>query len=497
MKTFDPKQVRVRYAPSPTGDFHVGGARTALFNYLFAKHHGGKFILRIEDTDRTRYNPQSVGRLLGGLKFLGLHWDEGPDIGGPYGPYVQSERLEMYGSYCQELIENGSAYRCFCSQERLRSLSGERTGSKSSGYDRRCRDITVKDADRRATAGEPYTVRLKLPLDGEIIVRDAVRGPITFQNVDLQDTIIMKSDGIPTYHLANVVDDHHMKITHVLRGDEWKTSFPLHIYLYDAFGWQPPVMAHLPLILNPSGKGKMSKREGRAPDGRLQPVFVHTFEKLGYLPEALINYLALLGWSLDDKTEIMRKDELIGRFSLERVRPSPAAWDYNKLTYFNRVYIRGLSPEELTRRLIPFLAAEGINAVPETLLRITPLIQKRLNLLSDVTSWVDFFFMEQLPDYDPSLLLPKKLTLTDTIAILKHLRRVLADTDFDHDSLEAILGAAVRDLGHEPKEIFHSLRVAVCAKQVTPPFPGVLEILGKDITLNRLENALTKLTGES
>ena len=243
------KSVRVRYAPSPTGDFHVGGARTALFNYLFARHHGGKFILRIEDTDQKRYNPDALGWLLNGHHYLGLEWDEGPEVGGDYGPYTQSERLDLYQKYSQQLLDEGKAYRCFCTPERLAEMRElQKKNKQAFGYDRYCRNIDPAEAAERAAQGEDFTVRLKLPLDGEITVHDLIRGDITFQNALLQDAVMMKSDGYPTYHLANVVDDHLMEISHILRGDEWVNSLPLHIHLYNAFGWDPPLMAHLPLI---------------------------------------------------------------------------------------------------------------------------------------------------------------------------------------------------------------------------------------------------------
>ena len=286
--------VRVRYAPSPTGDFHVGGARTALFNYLFARHCGGRFILRVEDTDQKRYNPDALAWLLRGLRYLGLDWDEGPEVGGDFGPYVQTERLDIYQRYSRQLLESGAVYRCFCTPERIEAGSKElQRQGRNPGYDRLCRDLDPAEAARRAARGESHTLRFKVPLDGDVTVHDLIRGDITFQNAILQDTVLMKSDGIPTYHLANVIDDHLMEISHILRGDEWVNSLPLHIHLYGALGWKPPVMAHLPLILNPTGRGKMSKREDRAPDGRLLPVFVRSFEDTGYLAEAMINYARL------------------------------------------------------------------------------------------------------------------------------------------------------------------------------------------------------------
>ncbi len=487
--------VRVRYAPSPTGDFHVGGARTALFNYLFARHHGGKFIIRIEDTDQKRYNPESLQWLLDGLRYLKLDWDEGPEVGGDYGPYVQTERLDIYQAYCQQLIEAGHAYRCFCTPERLEAVRRERQtrNDPSTGYDRHCRHINPAQAAERAARGERYVVRAKLPLEGEITVHDVIRGDITFQNANLQDAVLMKSDGIPTYHLANVIDDRLMQISHIMRGDEWVNSLPLHLHLYNAFGWEPPVMAHLPLILNPTGKGKMSKREERAPDGRLLPVFVRTFKALGYLSEAMVNYLALLGWSYDDKTEIMSRNELIERFSLRRVNAAPAAWNYDKLDHFNGLYMRALPVEELTELLMPYLEAAGLKADYETLLKISPMIQERLTVLSDAVAWVDFFFVDELPAYDLDLLVPKKMSLADVSNILQNARNLLAETEFTHDSLETSLRNGAKALGVKAGQMFQPIRVAVCGKKVAPPLFETLAVLGKETVLKRLDRALERL----
>lgn len=490
-----PEQVRVRYAPSPTGDFHVGGARTALFNYLFARHHGGKFILRIEDTDQKRYNPRALKWLLDGLQYLGLNWDEGPQVGGDYGPYIQTERLDLYQHYCRQLLEAGHAYRCFCTPERLAAVRQEREkrNDPTSGYDRYCRDVDPAEAAERAAKGESHVVRAKLPLDGEITAHDVIRGEITFQNAQLQDSVLMKSDGIPTYHLANVVDDHLMEISHIMRGDEWVNSLPLHMHLYDFFAWDPPVMAHLPLILNPTGKGKMSKRETRAPDGRLLPVFVRSFEALGYLPEAMVNYLALLGWSYDDKTEFMTRDELIERFSLKRVNPSPASWNYDKLDHFNGHYIRQLGVEDLTDRLMPFLAGAGLQADRNTMLQITPLIQERLTTLADAPDWVDFFFVDELPDYDSAELIPKKGDVATARSVLERAYQTFQDIEFKHDALEAGLRADAEALGLKAGQMFQPVRVAVCGKKVAPPLFETLNILGKTTTLKRIKKAIAKL----
>lgn len=487
--------VRVRYAPSPTGDFHVGGARTALFNYLFARHHGGKFIVRIEDTDQKRYNPEAVTWLLNGLRYLGLDWDEGPEVGGDYGPYTQTERLEIYQQHCQQLLDNDRAYRCFCTPERLTAVrEAQEQAKQSTGYDRHCRSLDPAEAAARAATGESFTVRVKLPLDGEITVHDVIRGEITFQNADLQDSVLMKSDGIPTYHLANVIDDHLMEISHILRGDEWVNSLPLHIHLYNAFGWEPPLMAHLPLILNPTGKGKMSKREGRAPDGRVLPVFVRTFQEIGYLPEAMVNYMALVGWSYDDKTELMTRPELIERFSLERVNASPAAWNYDKLNNMNGLYIRQLTVEDLTDRLLPFITRTGLAVEREYLRKITPLIQERIQVLGDAPEQADFFFAETLPDYDAELLIPKKSDAAATLAGLSRAAEILASVEFNHDALDAALRVGADELGLKVGQMFQPIRVAVCGRTASPPLLETLEVLGRETTVNRVKLAIEKLT---
>ena len=488
------KTVRVRYAPSPTGDFHVGGARTALFNYLFARHHGGKFILRIEDTDQKRYNPQALGWLLGGLRYLGLTWDEGPQAGGDYGPYVQTERLEIYQQYCRELIERGAAYRCFCPPDRLEAVSKDlQARGLNPGYDRHCRALSAQEAERRAADGESHTVRFKMAIEGETSVHDVIRGDISFPNSNLQDTVLMKSDGIPTYHLANVIDDHLMEITHILRGDEWVNSLPLHSHLYAAFGWEPPVMAHLPLILNPTGKGKMSKREDRAPDGRLLPVFVRTFEEMGYLPEAMVNYLALLGWSYDDKTEIMSREELIERFTLERVNASPAVWNYEKLDHLSGYYMRQLPIEELANRLLPFVRAAGYDPGGERMLKVSPLIQERITTLSDAASKFTFFFADELAPYDTAELIPQKGDAAMALTSLRRAREVFLTAEFNREALDAKLRAEADAAGIKPGQMFQPIRVAACGRKAAPPLFETLEVLGRETCIHRIDQAIRKL----
>ena len=488
-------QVRVRFSPSPTGLLHVGGLRTALFNWLFARHSGGAFILRIEDTDQSRYDPQAVPDLLASLRWLGLDWDEGPEVGGEYGPYFQSQRLDIYQRYARQLVESGHAYYCFCSPERLAQLRQQQLQRKEPiGYDRHCRNLDPQRAAERVAAGEPAVIRLKMPLEGQTTFHDLIRGDITVDNSTQDDLVLLKTDGFPTYHLANVVDDHLMRITHIMRADEWIPTAPRHVRLYQAFGWQMPLIAHLPVVLDPSGKGKMSKRKQVAADGRELPVLVRDFRAAGYLPEAMFNFLALVGWSYDGHTELMTRQEIIERFSIEHINPAAAVFDYEKLDYFNGVYIRQLDVDDLTERLLPFMERAGLPAERATLRRIVPLIRERMERLDQAPGLIDFFFVEQLPDYDPALLIPQKLDAATTRRLLEEARQVLAEvTPFTHDSLERALRARAEALGVKAGQFFGPIRVAVCGRNVAPPLFGTLEVLGRERVLSRIAQALGKL----
>ncbi|HET7375882.1 MAG TPA: glutamate--tRNA ligase, partial [Anaerolineae bacterium] len=397
--------VRVRFAPSPTGFLHVGGLRTALFNWLFARKMGGQFILRIEDTDQKRYTPGGVRAIMDGLLWLGLQWDEGPDktslrqmqqnedwdgapdLGGPFGPYVQSLKVKRYQAAANELIEKGWAYRCDCTPERLAQVRKEHIANKQPArYDRHCRFKQPGEVD----PNKPHVVRLAVPLEGTTTVHDLIRGPITVDYTLQDDFVILKSDGFPTYHLAAMVDDHDMQITHVLRADEWLPSLPRHILIYTAFGWTPPIFAHLPVILNPSGKGKMSKRSAKTAGGNFEnSVFVTEFRDEGYLPEAMRNFLALVGWAPGSgiEQEIFSTEELINVFSLDHVNPSPAAFPYDKLDWMNGMYIRALPVDELAKRIYPFLLQAGLEVDTDRLLKITPDIRERLVTLKDAVQF--------------------------------------------------------------------------------------------------------------
>ncbi len=479
--------VRVRFAPSPTGYLHVGGARTALFNWLFARHHNGVFILRIEDTDRTRFVPEALEDIMESLRWLGLEWDEGPEVGGDYGPYFQSQRLDIYQKYAKQLVDSGHAYYCYCSPERLARVREEqrRRGEPDVGYDRHCRYLTAKERAEYEAQGIVPVVRLKVPLEGQTSFHDVLHGDITVDNAKLDDLVLLKSDGYPTYHLANVVDDHLMGISHVMRADEWLPSVPKHVLLYQAFGWDIPIYAHLPVILAPTGKGKLSKRHGG--------VAVHEFREEGYLPEAMVNFLARVGWAYDDKTEFFTRQELIEKFSLEGVSKSPAAFSYDKLEWMNGVYIRMLPPDELARQLMPFLERAGLTADLPTVRRLVPLIQERLKKLSEVVEWVDFVFVDQL-NYDPALLVGKKMTAEESLAALRKARETLAALpDFEEETLEKALRALVKELGLKAGQLFGILRGAVTGKKVAPPLFGTLSILGQERALKRIDQALEVL----
>lgn len=486
-----PDPVRVRFAPSPTGFFHVGGVRTALFNWLFARHHGGKFIIRIEDTDQARYKEFALRDLLEGLRWLGLDWDEGPDVGGEHAPYVQSQRQSIYREYADKLVESGHAYRCYCSAERVAEVrKKQRAENLPIGYDRRCRNLAAAEQTEFEAQGITSVVRLKVPLEGQMILSDVLHDDITIDFQSLRDDkVLLKSDGFPTYNLAAPVDDHLMGITHIIRGDEWLPSAPYHILLFQALGWQPPIYVHLPLVLAPSGKGKLSKRDGA--------VSVREFKAQGYLPEAMINFLARTGWALDDKTEIFDRDELIRVFDLGGISSSPARFSYEKLEWINGHYIRQLNPGDLAARLLPFLREAGFDADLDLTLKLVPLIQERLKTLAEAVGWVDFFFADEI-SYDPAALVQKNMTTGDALRTLQAAIEALgALGDFADEAVEGALRPLVDSLGLKARQIFGTLRIACTGKQVAPPLFETFSIMGRDAVLGRLRKAQALLgTGE-
>src|SRR5213593_3737060 len=392
--------VRTRYAPSPTGEPHLGNMRTALFSWLLARHYGGQFFLRIEDTDQARYVESGIEAQMEALRWLGLTWDEGPDVGGPYAPYTQSERLETYREHAERLVAGEHAYLCYCSPQRLEEVrKAQQARKEPPRYDRRCRNLSPEERRAAEAQGARPVVRFKTPLDGETVTHDVLRGSVTFQNDTLDDFVLLKSDGYPTYHLAAQVDDHLMQTTHVLRGEEWLPSAPRHFLIYRAFGWEPPAFAHLSRILGPD-RAKLSKRHGA--HAALE------YREQGYLPDAVVNFLALLGWSLDDHTEIIDRATLIRHFDLDRVLPNPAVFNVEKLDWLNGVYIRSLSLPEFVQRLHNYLLKyTTVQAEPTLLERVAPLIQERIKKLGEVPDLIDFFLKDDL-DYEINTLLGKK-----------------------------------------------------------------------------------------
>jgi len=483
-------QVRVRYAPSPTGFPHVGNIRTALFNWLFARHHGGKFILRIEDTDVARRVEGAVEVILESLRWLGLDWDEGPEVGGEHGPYFQSQRLQIYQPIAQRLVEEGQAYLCYCSPQELEQMRQEQIRRKQPPrYDRRCRNLSEEQRRSLEAEGRTPVVRFKTPLEGETKFQDLIRGEITFKNELLDDFVLLKSDGYPTYHLASVVDDHLMQISHVLRADEWLSSTPRHVLLYQALGWEPPLFAHLSMILGPD-RSKLSKRHGATS--------ITEFQEQGYLPEAVLNFLALLGWSLDDHTEILSREELVRYFSLERIGKTAAIFDHQKLRWMNGVYLRKLSPEEFLERLLPFLERDLPPEARKSLSRdyvaqIAPLIQERITLLGEAAEYTLFFFLDEL-SYDPTLLLNRGLSAKDARQALHiSLEKLEALGDFSAESLEGLLRPLASELGLKTGQLFGLLRVAVTGRTAAPPLFQTMAVLGRERCLRRIELALKRL----
>ncbi|GIV71134.1 glutamate--tRNA ligase [Caldilinea sp.] len=487
---------RVRFAPSPTGYLHLGGLRTALFDWLYARHTGGQFILRIEDTDQKRYNPESLQDLMEGLRWLGLHWDEGPDIGGPHAPYIQSQRQPIYQQYANWLVEHGKAYRCYTTEEELEELR-----ARGLPYDRRHRNLTPEQRAAFEAEGRPFVIRFAAPLTGTTTVHDAIRGEITVENATIVDPVLLKSDGLPTYHLAVVVDDHLMEITHVLRGEEWIPSAPLHVLLFEAFGWSAPVFVHLPVILDPSGKGKMSKRK-TVVDGREFSPFVRDYIRGGYLPDAMFNFLATMGWSFDPEREIFTREEAIERFDVADISPKATALPFSKLEWMNGVYIRQMDVVALKDAVAPFVAADlGLDV--ETLRRdprllaLTPLIQERIKLLTEATALVDWAFLpaEKITYPDPTQLIGKKLTAAQSIEALEAARELIATVEpFEAATLEAAFRSRAEAMDIKLGSFLTPVRVAVTGKTVSPPLFESIHILGREETLKRLVNAIQALT---
>jgi glutamyl-tRNA synthetase len=481
--------VRVRYAPSPTGDPHVGNIRTALWTFLHARRHGGQFLVRIEDTDQAREMPGSVRRILDSLAWLGVDWDEGPDIGGPFAPYTQSQRLPLYHAAAERLLASGNAYRCFCTSERLEELRAQQRAAKQPpGYDARCSTLDPTESASRAQAGEPHVIRFKMPREGTTTFRDLLRGDITVENHLLDDFVILKSDRFPTYHLAHVVDDYEMQITHVSRGDEWIPSAPRHVRINEALGYPLPVYVHTSVILGPDG-GKLSKRHGAKS--------VLEYAEEGYLPEALFNFLAITGWSPDGATEVMTRDHMFATFDFADLAPHPSTFDMQKLEWMNGVYLRGLPERDLAEHFARWLERTLPPEVSRPLDRtyveeIAPLVRERVKLLSDLTPLVDFFFASNVPAPPRELLLGRayRERADDAARALRgaasHLEAV---SDWRAEALEPVLRAAAEEMGEKPADLFMLCRLAVTSKPVTPPLFETMAIVGRELCLDRLRAA--------
>lgn len=487
------EQPRLRFAPSPTGYLHIGSLRTVLFNYLAAKSLAGKLILRIEDTDQKREVAGATKKLIKILDWIGIKFDEGPHIGGKYGPYLQSERLAIYKKYANDLLKKGAAYRCFCTEERLEKMRQDQQAKKEPPhYDKTCKNLREKEIEERIKKGEKFVVRQKMPDQGEIIAPDELRGNIKFKANDLDDHVLLKSNGVPTYQLANVIDDHLMEITHVLRGDEWISSFPKNVLLYKSFGWTPPKYYHLPLILNKDG-GKLSKREG--------DVSVEHYRELGYLPEALINFCALLGWHSKTDNEIFLLKELEKEFNIKNIGIHPAIFDVIKLDYFNGYHIRQKSIDELTALGAPYLEAnikktkDDKKQTTNFLKKVITLEQERLKKLSEIGELTEYFFSDEIK-YEPELLIWKK-TPQDQVKnnlqkIYELLERVPENIWTKHSTKDMVMGH-IENVQGKTGEYLWPLRVALTGRKGSPGPFEVAEVLDKEESLKRIKNAINKL----
>ena len=471
------RPVRVRIAPSPTGDPHVGTAYIALFNYVFARQQGGAFILRIEDTDQTRSRADSERQILAALRWLGLSWDEGPDVGGPHGPYHQSKRLDIYARHSRTLVEGGQAYPCFCTAERLAELRKAQMADKLTlGYDRRCRAIEPAEAARRAASGEPHTIRLAVPTEGSIRFTDRLRGPVEIAVAQIDDQVLVKSDGFPTYHLANVVDDHLMEITHVVRAEEWISSTPKHVLLYQAFGWQAPEWIHMPLLRN-QDKSKISKRKN--------PVSINFYRDAGILPGALLNFLGIMGWSFGGDREKFTLPEMIEVFSWDKVSLGGPVFNLEKLRWLNARYIHELDYGQLADQLI------GWRLGKDYLSRLLPLVRERIKQLSDFVPATDFFFSLDV-DLTPvagELAVPEVAGKELGKALLELVEGFEQLPEFTAAGLEQQSRALGDARGWKSKHLFMVLRLAVTGRKASPPLFETMEVLGKEICRHRLRRA--------
>lgn len=472
-------QVRVRLAPSPTGDPHVGTGYIALFNYVFAKKHNGKLILRIEDTDQVRSRDSSERMIMESLRWLGLEWDEGPDVGGPYGPYRQSERKDLHREHAEMLIEKGHAYRCFCTAERLDEMRAKQKADGAQlGYDRHCRSLSDADVRAAIAAGKPFVVRMKMPTDGKTIVKDLLRGDVEFDNHRIDDQVLLKSDGYPTYHLANVVDDHLMKVSHVIRAEEWISSTPKHVLLYEAFGWEQPTFCHMPLLRN-ADKSKISKRKN--------PVSLRYYQRAGVLPEALVNFLANMGWSFGNDVEIFSIAEMIERFDLSTINLGGPIFDQTKLNWMNNQYMQKISDG----RFVDYLREQVFDR--EFLLKIKPFAVERMDRFDQFLDNNIFYFNGALK-YDGVPLVPQGKTSEEMIKMLGRLAEVLDEVyDWTLDNIKQALDDVKNEMSWKPKDFFMPIRLVVTGRKDSPPLVESIEIIGREMTRFRVRDAAAYL----
>jgi glutamyl-tRNA synthetase len=478
------RPTRTRIAPSPTGDPHVGTAYVALFNYALARRAGGQFLLRIEDTDRQRSHRASEAMIFEALRWLGLSWDEGPDVGGPHGPYRQSERSAIYREHAEELVRKGAAYACFCTPETLAAMREEQKARKASvlGYDGRCRRLDPGDAARRRAAGEPHVIRLAMPETDSMTVIDLLRGEVRFERPQMDDQVLLKSDGFPTYHLANVVDDHLMEISHVVRAEEWLSSLPKHVQLYRSFGWEEPVFAHLPLLRN-ADKSKISKRKN--------PVSLNHYRRAGFLPEAMLNFLALMSFSMPDEREEFGLREFVEAFTLERVSLGGPVFDLEKLTWLNGRYLRRLSAGEFLSRLRGGLLSDGY------LSEVHALCRERVDTLEGFFDYASFFFVGEVAYDEPALraMVPKGRAPAEVAKALAALLEEKVDPQLEWTaaSVEEGLVAFADAQGWPPKDLYMTARLAVTGRAATPPLFETMAVLGKEVCRRRLRRAAEAL----
>lgn len=493
--------VRTRFAPSPTGYLHIGGVWAALFAWLYARRHGGQFVLRIEDTDTKRTVPGALDSLMASLRWFGLDWDEGPDVGGPFGPYIQTERKALYQEWANWLVAHDFAYKCFATPEELAEMRAElEAKGDRSGYDRRYRDLPAEEVARLEASGRDYVIRFKMPLTGQTAVPDLLRGDVIFDNDQFTDYVLLKSNGLPTYHLAHVVDDHFMQISHITRGVEWLNTAPIHVNLFKAFGWEMPVLVHLPVILNPSGKGKLSKRhQAFMDDGTEIYVRADEFMEGGYLPEAVLNFLANIGWTFGDDREKFTMEEAIARFDLATVSPSPTKLPYSKLDWLNGQYIQEMEPLALAQAVRPFLEAAGLEVNIDALLVVMPPMRVRLKRFPDAIEFLRFLSEEMPLPESAEALTHKHLPLASAAAAFREARELLADLEpftLETISTQLLALGEKHTANGKAGPFLGQMRLAVTGQQVSPPLFESVLALGRDRVLARLDQILALFEGK-